>query len=152
MPAVTMVAACINAETGVGPSIASKSQTCKPNCEDLPITPKNTNINKKSKTEKKEIYLKKTNDLKYKGRIQYIIEKSKDFVKKKIIEADRKKPISPILLNMIAFSAAFDAEIRVDQKLISKNEQIPTPSQPNNNTQRLEEVTSISIKNVNKEI
>jgi hypothetical protein len=30
------VAAWMRAETGVGPSIASVSQTCKPNCADLP--------------------------------------------------------------------------------------------------------------------
>jgi hypothetical protein len=29
-PAVTIVAACIKADTGVGPSIASGSQVCKP--------------------------------------------------------------------------------------------------------------------------
>ena len=29
-PAVTMVAACINAETGVGPSMARGNQTCNP--------------------------------------------------------------------------------------------------------------------------
>jgi hypothetical protein len=29
-PAVTIVAACIKAETGVGPSIAIGSQTCNP--------------------------------------------------------------------------------------------------------------------------
>jgi len=29
-PAVTIVAACIKADTGVGPSIAIGSQTCKP--------------------------------------------------------------------------------------------------------------------------
>lgn len=45
-PAVTIVAACINAETGVGPSIASNNQTCKPIWADLPITPKH----KKKKT------------------------------------------------------------------------------------------------------
>ena len=38
-PAVTKVAACIKAETGVGPSIASGNQPCKPNCADLPIDP-----------------------------------------------------------------------------------------------------------------
>jgi hypothetical protein len=38
-PAVTIVAACIKAETGVGPSIASGSQICKPICADLPIAP-----------------------------------------------------------------------------------------------------------------
>jgi len=42
-PAVTIVAACINADTGVGPSIASGNQVCKPICADLPIAPTNKN-------------------------------------------------------------------------------------------------------------
>ena len=42
-PAVTIVAACIKAETGVGPSIASGNQVCKPNCADLPNAPTNNN-------------------------------------------------------------------------------------------------------------
>src|SRR5580704_19134131 len=41
MPAVTMVAAWINAEMGVGPSIESGSHTCKGTCADLPIAPMN---------------------------------------------------------------------------------------------------------------
>ena len=40
-PAVTMVAAWIKAETGVGPSMASGSQVCSPNCADLPMAPMN---------------------------------------------------------------------------------------------------------------
>jgi len=43
IPAVTIVAACNNALTGVGPSIASGNQTWNPICADLPIHP----INKK---------------------------------------------------------------------------------------------------------
>ena len=39
-PAVTMVAAWISAETGVGPSIASGSQVCRPICADLPQAPR----------------------------------------------------------------------------------------------------------------
>src|SRR3990172_9556092 len=39
IPAVTMVAAWINAEIGVGPSIESGSQTCSGNCADLPMAP-----------------------------------------------------------------------------------------------------------------
>ena len=39
-PAVTIVAAWISAETGVGPSIASGSQTCSGNCADFPIAPR----------------------------------------------------------------------------------------------------------------
>ena len=41
MPAVTMVAAWISAEIGVGPSIESGSHTCGGNCADLPIAPMN---------------------------------------------------------------------------------------------------------------
>ena len=38
-PAVTIVAAWISAETGVGPSIASSSQDCSGTCADLPHAP-----------------------------------------------------------------------------------------------------------------
>ena len=41
-PAVTMVAAWMRAETGVGPSIASGSQVCSRNCADLPMAPMNS--------------------------------------------------------------------------------------------------------------
>jgi len=41
-PAVTIVAAWISAETGVGPSIASGSQTCSGNCADFPQAPTNS--------------------------------------------------------------------------------------------------------------
>ena len=39
-PAVTMVAAWISAETGVGPSIASGNQVCRPIWADLPMAPR----------------------------------------------------------------------------------------------------------------
>src|SRR5450432_4563212 len=41
MPAVTMVAAWIRAEIGVGPSIESGSHTCSGTCADLPMAPTN---------------------------------------------------------------------------------------------------------------
>src|SRR5450631_2547372 len=41
MPAVTMVAAWIRAEIGVGPSMESGSHTCSGNCADLPMAPIN---------------------------------------------------------------------------------------------------------------
>ena len=44
MPAVTIVAAWINAEIGVGPSIESGNQTCNGNCALLPIAPMNRPI------------------------------------------------------------------------------------------------------------
>src|SRR5204863_317425 len=40
-PAVTIVAAWIRAEAGVGPSIASGNHTCSGNWADLPIAPRN---------------------------------------------------------------------------------------------------------------
>src|ERR1700754_1017281 len=40
-PAVTMVAAWISAEIGVGPSIESGSQTCSGTCADLAMAPMN---------------------------------------------------------------------------------------------------------------
>ena len=43
-PAVTIVAAWIRADTGVGPSIASGNQVCSPNCADLPTHPMNKRI------------------------------------------------------------------------------------------------------------
>src|SRR5580704_14030823 len=42
-PATTIVAAWINADTGVGPSIASGNQICNGNIADLPAPPINTN-------------------------------------------------------------------------------------------------------------
>src|SRR5215813_3291238 len=38
-PAVTIVAAWINADTGVGPAIASGNQTCSGSCADFPQAP-----------------------------------------------------------------------------------------------------------------
>ena len=43
-PAVTIVAACIKADTGVGPSMAIGSHMCKPTCELLAIAPINKQI------------------------------------------------------------------------------------------------------------
>lgn len=43
-----MVAAWINADTGVGPSIASGNQVCRPSWADFPMAPKNKNIQIKS--------------------------------------------------------------------------------------------------------
>src|SRR5580700_2896009 len=47
MPAVTMVAAWISAEIGVGPSMESGSHTCKGICADLPIAPTNRQMHVK---------------------------------------------------------------------------------------------------------
>src|SRR6266478_1401258 len=41
IPAVTMVAAWMSAEIGVGPSMESGSHTCRGICADLPMAPTN---------------------------------------------------------------------------------------------------------------
>ena len=41
-PAVTIVAAWMRADTGVGPSMASGSQTYRGSCADLPQAPRNS--------------------------------------------------------------------------------------------------------------
>src|SRR5580704_18444516 len=47
MPAVTMVAAWINAEIGVGPSMESGNHTCSGTCADLPMAPMNRQMQAK---------------------------------------------------------------------------------------------------------
>src|SRR5262245_53833070 len=47
MPAVTIVAAWISAEIGVGPSMESGSHTCSGTCADLPIAPMNRQMQMK---------------------------------------------------------------------------------------------------------
>ena len=44
-PAFTIVAACIKADTAVGPVIASSSHSLRGNCADLPTAPPNNSTN-----------------------------------------------------------------------------------------------------------
>ena len=50
IPAVTIVAAWIRAETGVGPSIASGNQICSPSWADFPIAAKHNQKHMNSTT------------------------------------------------------------------------------------------------------
>ena len=59
------------------------------------------------------------------------------------------KNISPTRLTVKAFMADLFAWIRVNQKLISKQDDTPIPSQPKNITKQLSPATSTSIKKVN---
>ena len=58
---------------------------------------------------------------------------------------------SPTLFTTIAKIADLLACSLVNQKLISRYEHKPTPSQPMNNCNTLSAVTKINIKNVNKD-
>jgi hypothetical protein len=68
-----------------------------------------------------------------------------------ITNKPRIKAKSPTLLITNAFNAALFACKRVNQKLISKYEHKPTPSQPTNSCKKLSADTKINIKKVNKD-
>ncbi len=79
-------------------------------------------------------------------------ENSIDLKSLNITRIAKSKPKSPTRFTIIAFIAALLACIRVFQKLISKKEHKPTPSQPKNSCKKLLEVTNIIIKKVNKDM
>jgi hypothetical protein len=146
-PAVTIVAAWIKADTGVGPSIASGSHVCNPNWADFPTTPKN----KKNEiiSDKKNSYPKiTTQSCKIYGAKANTVKKSTVPKNKKIKNIPKAKPQSPTRLTTIALRADLFAWIRVYQKLISKYDESPTPSQPRNIWIKFPAVNSIAIKNV----
>jgi hypothetical protein len=70
---------------------------------------------------------------------------------KKTALIPKANPRSPTLFTSIALIADFPACILVYQKLISKNEASPIPSQPKNITKKLSAVTKTSINPVNKD-
>jgi len=61
------------------------------------------------------------------------------------------KKTSAILFINIAFTAALTAKTLVYQKLINKNEHMPTPSQPINICRKLSAVTRTNMKKLNKD-
>ena len=110
---------------------------------------------KKCQTNKiynKKLYSKKKKDkLAREGAKLKITSYSRVPQTAKILKIDKRIKKSPILFTSIAFIAALLAWIRVNQKLISKNEDKPTPSQPTNICKKLLLVTNISIKKVNND-
>ena len=118
-PAVTIVAACINAETGVGPSIASGSQVWRPIWADFPIAPINKNKQIASSVEKKlpkKINLWSLN--------KYTFEKiSSKYIESNIIKIPKipiKNPKSPTRFTIKALIAASLALFLWYQKPINK--------------------------------
>jgi len=107
---VTIVAAWIKADTGVGPSIASGNHVCKPIWADFAITPIISitliQLNMFSKLEKIVRPIKELN-----------FKRPERFHKETI---PNNNPTSPTLLTTIAFIAALFACILVYQKLINK--------------------------------
>jgi len=112
-PAVTIVAAWINAETGVGPSIASGNQVCKPTCADFPTAAaKNNKQDTVTNAEQTLPFNHAELDIKI-GDVRLPAN-----------EIDNPhaaiRLISPTLFTIIAFNAALFACNLVNQKLIKR--------------------------------
>ncbi len=118
-PAVTIVAAWMSAETGVGPSIASPSQLCSGTWADLPqaasrsMSPMAVSFPSPARSA-----LSSTGP---KAKVPKVVNIS-------MIAMDR--PTSPTRLTRKAFLAAVAALGLCCQKPISRYEARPTPSQP----------------------
>ena len=149
-PAVTMVAAWISAETGVGPSIASGSQVCRPSWADLPIAP--TNSSRHSVVRMSTLWPAKMKLLPTMcGAAANTASKSRVWNTDQIPKMPSTKPKSPTRLTMKAFMAAALADGFWYQKPISRYDARPTPSQPKNSCRKLLAVTSISMAKVNSD-
>ena len=118
-----MVAACINAETGVGPAIASGNQVNKGICALLPIAPTNKQrVTIVSVISPEGIILALS-------AISIIDNVLKVLKRMKI---PNRKPKSPIRFMIKAFLAALLLAWSLNQNPMSKYEDRPTPSQPIN--------------------
>lgn len=140
------MAAWINAETGVGPSIASGNQVCKPIWADLA----DAAIIKHSKiiSVDKKVYPKILTVAGTKKTKPTSHNKEKETVFQEEYEAAIaiKNAKSPTLLTKTALKADLLAWILVNQKLIKKKEDNPTPSQPINAVIKSSDIKKTAIK------
>ena len=108
-PAVTMVAAWISAETGVGPSMASGNQVCSRNCADLPIAPMNSSRQVKvsaSGCQPKKLMVLPVSP----GAAPKMVSKSIDPISMNTAKMPSAKPKSPTRLTTKALIAAAFAD------------------------------------------
>src|SRR5437660_1797545 len=148
-PAVTIVAAWIKAETGVGPSIASGSQVWSGICADFPIAP----MNNKMHARVSESTCQPRNSIVVPtafGAAPKTVPKSSEPKITKTAYMPKEKPKSPTRLTRKALIAAAFADGRSYQKPTSRYDINPTTSQPKNSWTKSFEVTKASIKNVNR--
>jgi hypothetical protein len=118
-PAVTMVAAWISAETGVGPSMASGSQVCSRNCADLPIAPMNSS-RQITVSVPSTFQPRKVHGLAGAGRLAAKITSNSMEPKMKTAKMPSAKPKSPTRLTTNALMAAALADGFLYQKPISR--------------------------------
>ena len=150
-PAVTIVAACMSALTGVGPSIASGSHVWSGNCPDLPIAPANTPA---------AIHVAAPPAIIPASTPAYRSAMSKPFSPaadsasccENRYSMPSRNPKSPTRVTINAFFAAAAADGRVYQNPISRYEQSPTSSQNTNTCIIPDASTSPTIEAVNSDI
>src|SRR5258707_6488726 len=142
-PAVTIVAAWISAETGVGPSIASGSQTYKGICADLPVAPTKSSSVISDITPK--VVSGATPDT-----ARAISWKSSVPNRTNARNTPRMNPKSPMRLTMNAFLPASAADFFSYQNPMRRYEHSPTPSQPTNITTKFAASTSTSMHAANR--
>src|SRR5271163_449940 len=118
-PAVTMVAAWIRADTGVGPSIASPNQACSGTCADLAQAP-SSNSNPITVSAPWEADAAPANTPAY-DRVPKVLN---------IKNIPSARPASPTRFITNAFLAAVAADGLWYQNPISRYEARPTPSHP----------------------
>ena len=149
-PAVTIVAAWIKADTGVGPSIASGSHVCSRNCADLPIAPIN-----KSKQVIVAAFQSTPMKCTFIAAISGTRAKTASYETEPVSTNTKKipsaKPKSPTRLTINAFIAAAFAVGFWNQNPIKRYDANPTPSHPKNICTRLSDVTNINIAKVNSD-
>src|SRR6266568_1621179 len=141
-PAVTIVAAWIRAETGVGPCIASGSQVYRGSCADLPTQPQSSNS--------VIMVIAAPPAGRAPGAAANTGPKSSEPVAWKIRNIATRNPTSPMRLTMNAFFPASALTFSLNQKPINTYEQSPTPSQPTNASGKLAPSTRISMKQTNR--
>ena len=122
-PAVTIVAAWMRAETGVGPAIASGSQTKSGICADLPVAPRKR---------KRQIVVTSAPPICTPAAASPTPAKESVPKFANMRNIATRKPKSPMRLTMKAFFPASAFALSLNQNPISRYEQSPTPSQPTN--------------------
>jgi len=140
---LTIVAAWMRAETGVGPSIASGSQTWSGNWALLPIAPAKirraispTGIGKATRVSLVRTWIE-----------SWMLSVP---VSTQMAMIPRAKPTSPTRLTRNAFLLARAAEFLRYQKPMRRYEQRPTSSQATKTVSQLSARTSRSIENMNR--
>src|SRR5213595_717487 len=138
-PAVTMVAAWMSAETGVGPSIASGNHVWSESWADLPHAPMNRSSAMPVAVAGASVSAP-LNTAPYSS-VPSTVQSHM---------TPRPKPKSPTRFTMNAFFPAWVAAGRVYQNPISRYEQSPTASQKTYRSRKSPAMTSIVIENTNR--